>query len=227
MRSVVFCVFLIVLSSPALSAPTISCHCFTDRSFDAARPGAADPYFLATTQNSFLAAAFDINKKEIVKARMSGTSEEDLWIGHFVAERSGRTHAEVVDARKQSPNWPEALSLLNPDREQLGSRFTAALEKGSEAALSVAAADEVLTTRLRVAPEVLTELRTTGASTREAIISLFLSRRADHPALAFFTEVQAGNKTWGQLLDGLGIEPGMIEGEIRKLLQGDGSAAKS
>jgi hypothetical protein len=41
------------------------------------------------------------------------------------------------------------------------------------------------------------------------------------------TEVQAGNKTWGQLLDGLGIEPGMIEGEIRKMLQGDGSAAKS
>jgi hypothetical protein len=54
-----------------------------------------------------------------------------------------------------------------------------------------------------------------------------LSRRADHPALAFFTEVQAGNKTWGQLLDGLGIQPGMIEGEIRKMLQGDGSAAKS
>jgi len=227
MKAVVFCVFLIVLSSPALATPAISCHCFTDRNFDAARPDAADPYFLATTQNSFLAAVFDINKKEIVKARMSGASEEDLWIGHFVATRSGRTHAEVTDARKQSPTWSEALSLLNPDVDLLGSRFVTALEGASETDMATAAADEVLTTRLRVAPEVLAELRTTGASTRETIISLFLSRRADHPALAFFTEVQAGNKTWGQLLDGLGIEPGMIEGEIHKMLQGDGSAEKS
>jgi hypothetical protein len=226
MKAVVYCtIFLILLSSPVLAAPAISCHCFTDRSFDAGRPDAADPYVLATTQNSFLAAAFDIDKKEIVKARMSGTSEEDLWIGHFVAERSDRTFDEVAEARKQSPTWSEALTLLNPDPDLLGSRFAAALEGGSEADLSTAAADEVLTTRLRVAPEILKELRTSGASTREAIISLFLSRRADHPALAFFTEVRAGNKTWGQLLDGLGIEPGMIEGEIRKMLQGDGSAS--
>jgi hypothetical protein len=227
MKAVVSFILLLALSTPALATPAISCHCFTDRSFDAARPDAADPYFLASTQNSFLAAAFDINKKEIVKARMSGASEEDLWIGHFVTTRSGRTHAEVTDARKQSPTWSEALSLLNPDVDLLGSRFVTALEGASETDMATAAADEVLTTRLRVAPEVLAELRTTGASTREAIISLFLSRRADHPALAFFTEVQAGNKTWGQLLDGLGIEPGMIEGEIRKMLQGDGSAEKS
>ena len=53
----------LMLPLPALAIPAITCHCFTDRSFNPAKPALADPYFLATTQNSFFAAIFNVDKK--------------------------------------------------------------------------------------------------------------------------------------------------------------------
>ena len=62
----------IALSSPAQAIPTITCHCFTDRSYDPARPALADPYFLAMTQNTLFALTFKIDKKTVVIKKQQG-----------------------------------------------------------------------------------------------------------------------------------------------------------
>ena len=84
MLRMVFCslcmVLLLPLSTPA--APAITCHCFTDRSYDPSRPTLADPYFLATTQNSFFAALFTADKKMIVMKKQSGSSAEGRLIAN-------------------------------------------------------------------------------------------------------------------------------------------------
>ncbi|MEI7818227.1 MAG: hypothetical protein WCI45_13655, partial [Desulfuromonadales bacterium] len=74
-------------SSPA--APAITCHCFTERKYDFSRPAVADPYFLATTQNSFFATYFAVDKKVIVMKKQTGSSADDLWIGYWIASKSG------------------------------------------------------------------------------------------------------------------------------------------
>lgn len=220
MRTVLFLFSLLVLSSPALAEPAISCHCFRDRSFDAQRPAAADPYLLATTRNSLLAAAFDIDKKEIVRARMSGTPGEDLWIAHFVANRTGSPAAGLLAARGKAASWVAALVPLEPGPERLGPRFTAALAAGvPDASLADSAADSIIETRLGVAPEVLLGLRSEGASTPEIVLSVFLAGQSERTAADFLGEVRSGNRSWGQLLNGLGLHAGTIEGEVRKMLR--------
>jgi hypothetical protein len=49
-----------ILPMPALATSAITCHCFRDRSYDPAQPSMGDPYFLATTQNSFFAIVFPL-----------------------------------------------------------------------------------------------------------------------------------------------------------------------
>jgi hypothetical protein len=219
MKALLSLFFLLALSSPALAEPAISCHCFRDRSFDAQRPEAADPYLLATTRNSLLAAAFGIDKKEIVRSRMSGTSGEDMWIAHFVARRTGIPAAELLSARGRASSWRAVLVPLKPDPERVGPRFTGALAAGAQdASLADAAADSVLETRLGVPPEVLLKLRAAGASTREIVFCVFLAGHADRPAAEFWAEAQSGRRSWGQILDGLGITAAAIEGEVRKML---------
>ncbi|MRR37336.1 hypothetical protein EG829_22315, partial [bacterium] len=73
---------------PAWAIPAITCHCFTDRSYDPASPTLADPYFLATTQNSFFATAFNVEKKTIVMKKQKGDSTADLWVAYWIASRS-------------------------------------------------------------------------------------------------------------------------------------------
>ena len=89
----------IALSSPAQAIPTISCHCFTDRSYDPARPALADPYFLAMTQNTLFALVFKIDKKSVVIKKQQGVSSDDLWIAYWIAAKSGQSPEGLLQAK--------------------------------------------------------------------------------------------------------------------------------
>ena len=66
------------------------CHCFRDRTYDPARPAAADPYVLATSRSSLLSAAFAVPKAELVQGAMGGTAPEDAWVARWAGARAGR-----------------------------------------------------------------------------------------------------------------------------------------
>lgn len=90
-NKILFC-FILMYTLPisAYAIPAITCHCFTDRSYDAAHPAAADAYFLATTQNAFFALVFNTDKKSVVMKKQQGTSPDDLWIAYWVASKTGK-----------------------------------------------------------------------------------------------------------------------------------------
>lgn len=209
---------LLILATPVLAEPAISCHCFRERDYDPARPGAADPYLLATAQNSLISAAYAADKKAIVKARMTGTSGEDLWIAHYAAARQGRSAAELLTARAAARSWSAVLVPLDPAR--FGARFAGAVAAGEgDAVLAAIATDETLSARLGVQARELAALRSHGASNQETVLAAFLARRSGRPAVPPFEEVRAGRTSWGTLLHRLGIAPGTVEGEIRRLLR--------
>jgi hypothetical protein len=120
-------VLLFMLPIPAHAIPAITCHCFTDRSYDAAHPAAADAYFLATTQNSFFAIVFNTDKKTIVMKKQQGTSPDDLWVAYWVASKAGKSPDNMLQAKLKSDSWKNVVVPLNLPPKSLGVRFINAL----------------------------------------------------------------------------------------------------
>ena len=112
---------LLPISADAISA--ITCHCFTDRSYDPAQPALADPYFLATAQNSFFAIVFKTDKTAIVMKKQQGTSPDDLWIAYWVASLSGLTPDSLLQAKLKSDTWQHVITPLRLTPKVLGVRF--------------------------------------------------------------------------------------------------------
>jgi hypothetical protein len=207
---------LALLPGEARPESTAGCHCFQDRTFDPARPGAADAYILATTRSSLLSAAFGVPKQDLVLAVMTGTAPEDLWVAHWVAVRAKRRAEELLDAKKRLGSWRLALVPLGP----IDPAFDAALAKGAkEAELTALAVDDVLVTRARSGRAALRGLRGAGASTEETVVATVLSARIGAPVLPLVAQVKAGRATWGSVLADSGIAPAQLDGLVRAIVR--------
>lgn len=212
---------LLSTAAPALAAPAISCHCFQDRSFDPQRAGAADPYFLATTQNSLLAATFGIPKKEVVRAKMGGLGGDDLWLAHSLTARAGQSVEHWLEARGTAGGWAKTIAAAKLPESALGSRLSSAL-KGNpgDADLARVVVEEVLEQRAGVAAGVLAELRKQRASLQETILAVFLAKQTGKPALELLDAVRSKNRSWGSLLAEHNIAGPEIEPRVVRMLGG-------
>jgi hypothetical protein len=216
---------LLALAAPAAprAEATGGCHCFTQRTFDPGAPAAADPYVLATTRNSLLSAAFDLPKREIVRAEMGGTSPDDLWIAHWAAARAKVPADGLLDAARRKGSWKAALGdreALGDGVERLGPAFRAALARGAPAReLAALAVDDVLASRARAEAAAVAALRAAGASSAETILATFAGRRLGAAPIELLAKVRGGSATWGSVLHGGGVAPaeldGLVRGEVR------------
>ena len=207
---------LVLLPAVARPEATAGCHCFQDRTFEPARPGAADPYILATTRSSLLSAAFGVPKTELVRAVMTGTTPEDLWVAHWAAARSKRQPAGLLDARAEKGSWRAALAGAGT----LGPAFDAALARDAGAPeLAALAVDDVLVARTRASPAALKAIRAAGAGTEELVVATVVSSKLGAPVLPLVVEVRAGRTTWGAVLHEAGIDPGQLDGLVRGMVR--------
>jgi len=205
---------------PARAIPAITCHCFTDRSFNPAQPTLADPYFLATTQNSFFAALFHVDKKTIVMKKQQGTSADDLWIAYWVASQTKTSAEALLQAKQAKETWQEALAPLRISSKNLGGRFSSALNaKSSTARLAEAVVDELFRRYRLLAEGELAALRKAGASHQEVIIATLIAVKTGQSAGQIYHQVKKGATTWGSLLQVAGIDPKNMQQEITTALK--------
>jgi len=205
------------LPARAVDAPTGACHCFQDRTWEPERPGAADPYVLATTRSSLLSAAYGVPKRELVAAVMGGTPAEDLWISRWAGARLGRDPGDLLSSRRAQGGWGPALSGAGAS---LPPAFAAALRRGGDpAALAAVAVDDVLVSRLGLPPAALAALRASGAPTEQVVLAAVLQRHLGAPARPLLDEVRAGRATWGQVLHDSGLSPKELDGLVRRLVR--------
>jgi hypothetical protein len=222
MSRLIFCslgmLLLLPLSSPA--APAITCHCFTERTYDASRPALADPYFLATTQNSLFAAFFNVDKQTVMMKKQAGSSSDDLWIAYWVASRSGVNGETLLAARGKKKSWKEVVIPLGLPAKSIGERFAAEVASGaSSALLAQYVVDGVLVRHRLLGEQELAVLRKEWASNQEVIITALIAGRVKRPAVNIYRDAKKGSKSWGSLLDEANMQPAKIQSEFALLLK--------
>ena len=196
---------------------TVNCHCFQDRAYDPQRAYAADPYFLATTQNALLANLFGLSKKDVVRAKMAGANGDSLWVGHYLAKKSGNTLNEIKSLFSRGGGWGPVVKQLNIDPEQLSPLFVAALNYPKKLAKIVV--DEQLMENLDVEILQLQQLRGQGADNQQTVMAVFLGELSIQEPVELFTQVEDGQSSWGHLLAEQGLLNGSeIEGKWRQVL---------
>ncbi len=226
MHFVTRCVFqlslitLLMVPLPALAIPAITCHCFTDRSYDPAHPTLADPYFLATTQNSFVAAVFGVDKKTIVLKKQEGISADDLWVAYWLAVRSGADPGSLLQEHKARGSWRQVAAPLTVSAGSWGGKVAEALKAGAaDKRLANAVVDELLLRfRFLGAPE-LAALRKAGAGDQELILSGLIAAKTRQPAFQLYRQVNGGRTSWGALLQQARIDPADIQPEVTALVK--------
>ena len=211
---------LCFLPIPAWATPTITCHCFTERSYDVRRPAAADGYFLATTQNTFFALVFHTDKGGVVIKKQLGASADDLWVSYWLAEKTGASAKTLLQAKEKSQNWGDALAPLRVGEAALGPRFSGALRaKAPAAKLADIALDELFLRYRLLGANDLAAIRQAGVSNQELIIATVVAEKTSQPAGQLYLEVKNGGKTWGSLFNEAKITPGSLRQVILDLLK--------
>jgi hypothetical protein len=215
---------IIASSAPALAIPAITCHCFTEMSYDPARPFSADTYFLATTQNSFFAAAFGIEKRGIVVKKQKGVSANDLWIAYWLASRSKGDAEALLAKRNGKASWHQIATQTRVSFNLLGDRVAPLLKtNANDDRLADAVVDELLIRFRFYNGEELKGLRKAGATNQELILLHLIAVKSSQPAGSLYRRTKGGGKSWGALLLMAGIDPQQIQQEITALVAGEGS----
>lgn len=182
---------------------TISCHCFQDRTFSHRDTAAADPYFLATTQNSFISLLYGVEKSSLVKAKMSGTSGSYLWVLFDVAARSQQEIDTVDKIYGKNKRWDIVFKELKLTPQQLGEKYWQ-LGNNPEM-LADQIVDLQLIKQFGVSANELENWRKTGMNRKELILAILL--KGDPTTL--FNQVNSRMQTWGKLL----YDQGLLDGK--------------
>lgn len=213
-------IILLIFPLSTMAAPAISCHCFTDRSYNPSHPALADPYFLATTQNSFFAAVFNVDKKTIVMKKQTGTSADDLWVAYWVASRSGQSAEALLQSRTTKESWRAVMAPSGLPAQSLGTRFSHELTAGaSSSRLAQEVVDDILIRYRLLGDAELAGMRKNGASNQELIIAVLIAGKVKQPARQIHLDVQKGLKSWGTFLQEAQIAAPEIQREIAALLK--------
>lgn len=218
--SCIVATLLLLLPVPAQAIPTITCHCFTDRSYDPKRPTLADSYFMASVQNSFFAGVFGIDKKIIVIKKQQGAASDDLWLAYWLAQKSGLPVELLFQKRQKLSSWLPVFKQTRVQPKTSDPRLAEALqENATDARLAEAVVDTLLLRHKLLQETVLTRLRNSGAGSKELIITALIAAKSGADPEQVYHDVKKGSSSWGGKLQQAKITSQNLQQEITTLLR--------
>ena len=197
--SLCICALVIALTAqPSIASSTVNCHCFQERTYSPEHPTRFDPYLLATTQNRLMALVFKRPRKDIVKMKMSGSSESYLWVALWIHKHSGFSLEQIDLLFRENDSWRNIVMKSHADPEALGSFFVEALAEGHTDAMAWAVVYHNLKTHFGVSPKDWTAVHDQKASLKEAILTFILAGMYNQDPAILYLEAQSHG--WGSLL---------------------------
>lgn len=184
------------------AASTIQCHCYRDRTYDERNRSAADPYFLASSESSFLSAIYQVDKGSLVRAKMAGAAGSYLWILHDLAARSGQPAEAVAALRESEQDWIATFKKAGLSEKDLGPRYWSLGPDPERLADHIV--DLQLIRFFSVTAEQLEGWRARGMNRKELILANFLE--GSPPDL--YNLVISQTKSWSQMLAEQGYKDG-------------------
>ncbi|PLX41084.1 MAG: hypothetical protein C0609_11375 [Deltaproteobacteria bacterium] len=209
-----FALLFIIAAPPSFA---VSCHCFRDRTYESSEPFLADPYILATARNSFVAFASGASKSDVVKERMGGADEAYIWLTKYIGSKSGVEADTIAKAHSSDVSWDAAFKGAGVDTANFGEKFNRARTSGDAEGMSRALADIELRRAFGVSAAVLSALRDKGADNAETVLSLLVAKLSGDDPVVVLSSVSPDGKSWGALLDGVGVMPAGVGEELGKL----------
>lgn len=188
---------------------TIKCHCFQNRIFDTAKPGAADTYYLATTHNAFYAQAGDAGKKIIVRARQRGLHEEDLWIAFALSQNHAKELEPLLTTRLQHADWNATLKAVEIRPADLSPELKRATQ-GKSSNITEEILVQTLAKHNLASSAQLQELREVTASAKEFLASVLLQQYGKKTAPEYLRQARSGAH-WDWLMHQEGIDIAQVE----------------
>jgi hypothetical protein len=146
-----------------------------------------------------------MDKGTVVRLRMTGVTETDLWLSSYLSTVTNGSAKELLDARDGSPSWSAALDAVDLDTRALGAAFQEARTGGDADGMARILADKVMGRTFNASGPTLIRLRDSGTGIAESSLSLYLAARLKRTPESILGEVGAEGKTWGELLNSLGI----------------------
>lgn len=205
---------------PVLAIPAITCHCFKDRFYEPARPAAADPYLLATTQNTFFAIVFKVDKKTVVIKKQQGISSDDLWIAYWIASKTGASAEKLLQIKHNGGTWKDVVESQRLPGKEFGIPFTRALlAVFSPTLLAETVVDDTFMSYKLHSDVELLAIRQAGASNQELILATLIAASTKQPARQIYLNVKNGSKTWGALLESAKINTKNLQQELSDILK--------
>lgn len=195
--------FLLLFPSLTLAAEsTISCHCFQNRTYNHQDRTAADPYFLASSQSSLLSAIYNVEKRSLVMAKMSGSTNDYLWILHDLAQKTGQPANQIADIQNHEKNWENTFQRLGQTSDSLGQMYWKLSANPQQLADYIV--DDHLVKIFKISREDIQQWRNQGMNRKEIILGNIL----EGPPAELYNQVNSGMKSWSQLLEEQGLADG-------------------
>jgi len=195
----------------AFAESAIQCHCFKNRSYNAADRFAADEYILATSFNSLLARSFSLPKRQIVMIKMNeGVAQDDLLISLKISKATGIDAQEFFRLRKEEKTWAEIISGLEQQNKIRNDPLLEALRSGMPAQQAGArVAEEIMSEFYRIAPEEIKKLGMSGLDEKEMNLIFILAYAREQRPEALVELYKEKGKSWSEIAFNLGVEPKM------------------
>lgn len=216
----IYIVILLLTLLPGLSQ-AMPCHCFSARDFDPQEPASADPFYLATSQNSFFSVVFDIAKKKVVFAKQKPrATAEGLWILNWVSMQTDNDIKTLKKLVKDNGSWQSALKLLAGQSDSLPLPFMNLVNSAADNdRLSQFIVDHLLIANAGISAKELKSLRNVQASNEESILAAFLAIKISQSPSEIFQIIASGKTTWGTLMLTSGMKGRDMVEEIKSLIK--------
>ena len=130
---------------------------------------------------------------------MTGDQGDRLWVALWVAKKSSRPLSEVKAVYARSKSWQKSIEELSVKPESLGDFFASSLAGEDEGSLAWAVVMQI-SEHYMPTPDDFIELKSKGASLKEAILATVLAQLKEDSVVNVFEQAMKDGHWGGQLV---------------------------